>query len=86
MDGHSLKKTAIKRLNDPVVVPPTLFTFDGDFIAFTDNAQLLFVTATKVSYGNGLAILDRNGKVLRTCKIGEGVNWGNGSWRRWGHR
>jgi len=86
MDGHSAKKTAIKRLNDPVVVPPTLFTFDGDFIAFTDNAQLLFVTATRFSSGNGLAILDRNGKVLRTSQIGQGVNWGKGSWRRWGHR
>jgi len=86
MDGHSVTKTAIKRLNDPVSVPPTLITFDGDFIAFTDSAQLLFVTATRVSYGNGLAILDRNGKVLRTSQIGEGVNWGDGSWRRWGHR
>ena len=73
-------KTAIKRLDDPLVVQPTLITFDGQFIAFADNAQLLFVTET------GLAILDRNGNVVRSTRIGEGTSWGDGSWRRWGHR
>jgi len=82
MDEQSagtFRKIAIKRLNDPLPIEPDLITFKGDFIAFTDNAQLLFVTE------NGLAILDRNGNVVRTTHVCD-VYWGDGSWRRWGHR
>jgi hypothetical protein len=74
------RKTAIKRLADPAVVEPTYISFPGYFVQWTDTGNLLFM------HGNGMSILDKSGRVVRSAYIEEGVVTDEASWRRFGHR
>jgi prepilin-type N-terminal cleavage/methylation domain-containing protein len=78
-DGSN-HKTAIKHIRDPSYVQPTYLTFSGYFSQFTDDGNMLFCT------GDGMAVLDRNGTVLRTFDVPYGTTSGWASHRRYGHR
>jgi hypothetical protein len=72
-------KVAFKRLSDPLAVEPTLITYPGFFTAWTDSGHLLLTT------GDGLAILDKSGNVLRKAGIEGRTTGDEATWRRW-HR
>jgi prepilin-type N-terminal cleavage/methylation domain-containing protein len=70
---------AFKRLADPLSVEPTLIKYPGFFAAWTDNGNLLLVC------GDGLAILDKSGNLVRRSRIEGGAVGDEATWRRW-HR
>jgi len=77
-DGNN-SKTALKHLADPASVQPNFIKFDGTFVQWTEDGNLLFAT------GSGMAVLDKSGHVVRSWSVpyGTGV-WA--SWRHYGHR
>jgi prepilin-type N-terminal cleavage/methylation domain-containing protein len=78
-DGSN-HRTAFKRVSDPSYVQPTYIDYGGYFAQWTDDGNMLFCNS------NGMAILDRNGTVLRTFSVPAGTHSGWASHRRYGHR
>jgi prepilin-type N-terminal cleavage/methylation domain-containing protein len=78
-DGNK-SQTAIKHVRDPSWVQPSFITSRGYFSQWTDDGHLLFCT------GDGMAVVDREGKVLRAFELPLGTHSGWASWRRYWHR
>jgi prepilin-type N-terminal cleavage/methylation domain-containing protein len=78
-DGNN-HKTAIKAVGEPSWAQPSYITFNGYFSQWTDDGNLLFCTS------DGMAVLDRDGNILRTFAVPQGTTSGWASWRRYGHR
>jgi hypothetical protein len=85
-DGNN-SRTAIKHTASPPNMPPGYITpmapnglyALGYFAAWTDDGNLLFCT------GSGMAIVSRNGEVLRSFPVENGTISGRAAWRRYGH-
>src|SRR5437867_11375017 len=78
-DGKTTK-TAFKRVADPPAAEPSYLNFPGRFQQWTEDSNMLFVTAT------GMAVLDRSGKIVRQFNVRYAPEIGNASWRHYGHR
>jgi prepilin-type N-terminal cleavage/methylation domain-containing protein len=76
----SSHKTAIKRVADPSSMEPTYITFSGYFAQWTEDGNMLFLT------GNGMAVLDKSGRTVRSWSVPYGTTSGWASWRKYGHR
>jgi prepilin-type N-terminal cleavage/methylation domain-containing protein len=85
-DGNN-SMTVIKHTASPPNMPPTYLRpmnpagpFPlGQFAQWTDEGNLLFCT------GNGMAIVNKDGEVLRHFSLENGTHSGWASWRRYGH-
>jgi prepilin-type N-terminal cleavage/methylation domain-containing protein len=77
-------RTAIKHLAAPQNSPPhyiratTLYN-SMTFAAWTDDGNLLFCT------GTGMAIVNKDGELIRSFPIEAGTDGGKATWRHYGH-
>jgi prepilin-type N-terminal cleavage/methylation domain-containing protein len=79
-DGRGTRYTAIKPLASPSWTQPTYIYFQGSFSQWTDDGNLLFCT------GDGMAVVNKDGKLLRSFEVPQGVHGAWASWRQFGHR
>ena len=84
-DGTS-GAVAIKRLDSPSWAQPTYIKWSsesepGIFAQWTPEGNLLFCKGTW-----GMFVLDKEGKLLRSFNLPQGVHGGRATWRRHFHQ
>jgi prepilin-type N-terminal cleavage/methylation domain-containing protein len=83
MDNGNDYHTHIKQVGAPAWMTPTILKLPYDYWAFvgwTEDGNLLHQA------GNGFAVVDKTGRVVRLIPTSIGPASDEGSWRRYGHQ